>query len=82
MGVFFSTLFDSLFGSKEERILVLGLDNAGKTTISCLLHSWFLYDIDTLQLNEPIATVPTIGFNVETVYCSDKFIRSRLNTIT
>ena len=56
MGVFFSTLFDSLFGSKEERILVLGLDNAGKTTI--------LY---RLQLNEPIATVPTIGFNVETI---------------
>ena len=52
----FSSLLDSLFGSKEQRILILGLDNAGKTTI--------LY---RLQLNEPISTVPTIGFNVETI---------------
>lgn len=25
--------------------------------------------LDRLQLNEPISTVPTIGFNVETVMC-------------
>lgn len=37
MGVFFSSLLDSLFGSKEQRILVLGLDNAGKTTILCCI---------------------------------------------
>lgn len=33
MGAFLSRLFDSLFGSKDVRILILGLDNAGKTTI-------------------------------------------------
>lgn len=35
MGLFFSRIFASLFGSKEVRILILGLDNAGKTTILC-----------------------------------------------
>jgi|TARA_B110000208_G_scaffold180746_1_gene230757 small GTP-binding protein len=42
---------------RESSILVLGLDNAGKTAI--------LY---TLQLGESVMhTVPTIGFNVEEV---------------
>jgi signal recognition particle GTPase len=34
MGLWFSKLFQ-IFGDKEARILVLGLDNAGKTTILC-----------------------------------------------
>lgn len=41
---------------KERRVLMLGLDNAGKTTT--------LY---RLQLGEVVSTIPTIGFNVETV---------------
>lgn len=56
MGNFFSNLFTSLFGQKELRILILGLDGAGKTTI--------LY---RLQVGEVVTTIPTIGFNVETV---------------
>lgn len=55
MGGLFS-LFSGLFGSKERRILILGLDGAGKTTI--------LY---RLQVSEVVTTIPTIGFNVETV---------------
>lgn len=43
-------------GKSEARILMLGLDAAGKTTI--------LYK---LKLNETVASIPTIGFNVETV---------------
>jgi ADP-ribosylation factor-like protein 1 len=34
MGLWVSKLV-SYFGDKEARILVLGLDNAGKTTILC-----------------------------------------------
>eukprot|EP00050_Salpingoeca_kvevrii_P011198 m.13529 g.13529 ORF g.13529 m.13529 type:complete len:182 (-) comp3309_c0_seq1:55-600(-) len=56
MGGFFSSLFSRLWGDKELRILILGLDGAGKTTI--------LY---RLQVGEVVTTIPTIGFNVETV---------------
>ena len=55
-GVLVSKLFSTLLGNKEVRVLILGLDNAGKTTI--------LYK---LQMGEVVTTVPTIGFNVETV---------------
>lgn len=56
MGQVFAKLFQTLVGKKEMRILMVGLDAAGKTTI--------LYK---LKLGEIVTTVPTIGFNVETV---------------
>jgi ADP-ribosylation factor protein 1 len=56
MGLTFSNLFDRFMGKKEMRILMVGLDAAGKTTI--------LYK---LKLGEIVTTIPTIGFNVETV---------------
>ncbi|XP_065060980.1 uncharacterized protein LOC135688176 [Rhopilema esculentum] len=58
MGLWLSRLVSvfSSFGSQNARILMLGLDAAGKTTI--------LYK---LKLNENVTTIPTIGFNVETV---------------
>jgi ADP-ribosylation factor protein 1 len=71
MGNMFANLFKGLFGKKEMRILMVGLDAAGKTTI--------LYK---LKLGEIVTTIPTIGtisflrlifilyvsgFNVETV---------------
>ena len=58
MGIMFSKVFESLFGSKEVRILILGLDNAGKTTI--------LYRLQN-ESDEAVQTIPTIGFNVETL---------------
>jgi ATPase subunit of ABC transporter with duplicated ATPase domains len=58
MGILMSRLFESLFGSKEVRILILGLDNAGKTTI--------LYRLQN-ESDEAVQTIPTIGFNVETL---------------
>jgi ADP-ribosylation factor-like protein 1 len=57
MGVLFSSMFSRLFGSKEVRILLLGLDNAGKTTILYKLYA----------PDKVIRTMPTIGFNVEQV---------------
>mmetsp|Transcript_61350 Transcript_61350/g.126691 ORF Transcript_61350/g.126691 Transcript_61350/m.126691 type:complete len:182 (+) Transcript_61350:210-755(+) len=63
MGILFSKIFGRLIGSKEVRILILGLDNAGKTTILYRLHQ-----------GEVVTTIPTIGFNVETVtYKNIKF---------
>uniref|UniRef100_A0A2K6U3U8 ADP-ribosylation factor-like protein 14 n=1 Tax=Saimiri boliviensis boliviensis TaxID=39432 RepID=A0A2K6U3U8_SAIBB len=55
-GGFFSSIFSSLFGTQEMRILILGLDGAVKTTI-----------LFRLQVGEVFTTIPTIGFNVETV---------------
>lgn len=50
MGNVFASLFKGLFGKKEMRILMVGLDAAGKTTI--------LYK---LKLGEIVTTIPTIG---------------------
>ncbi|KAG8778770.1 hypothetical protein FRC16_003712 [Serendipita sp. 398] len=60
MGAYWSAIMNSssaLAGNKEVRILMVGLDAAGKTTI--------LYK---LKLGEAVvSTIPAIGFNVETV---------------
>merc|ERR1712150_218448 len=55
-GMAFTKLWARLIGKCDARILMVGLDAAGKTTI--------LYK---LKLGEVVTTIPTIGFNVETV---------------
>ena len=50
MGLSFAKLFSRLFAKREMRILMVGLDAAGKTTI--------LYK---LKLGEIVTTIPTIG---------------------
>jgi len=57
MGVILAKIKEAL-GSfdNQKRVLMLGLDAAGKTTI-----------IYKLQLGEVVHTIPTIGFNVETI---------------
>nr|GEU51476.1 microtubule-associated protein RP/EB family member 1C-like [Tanacetum cinerariifolium] len=60
MGMAISRMVRMLFAKKEMRILMVGLDAAGKTTI--------LYK---LKLGEIVTTIPTIGFNVETLEYKD-----------
>mmetsp|Transcript_25999 Transcript_25999/g.32420 ORF Transcript_25999/g.32420 Transcript_25999/m.32420 type:complete len:181 (-) Transcript_25999:138-680(-) len=56
MGNLFAKVFDRFYSKNPCRLLMLGLDAAGKTTI--------LYK---MKLNETVNTIPTIGFNVETL---------------
>merc|ERR1712062_118653 len=55
MGLILAKLW-SFFGNEEHKICIVGLDNAGKTTI--------LYQF---LMNEVVHTSPTIGSNVEEV---------------
>merc|ERR1711985_1976 len=62
-GVAFSQVWARFTRLQEQRVLMVGLDAAGKTTV--------LYK---LKLGEVVTTIPTIGFNVETVeYKNIKF---------
>jgi len=65
MGARISFGLKRTFGKKDIRIVMLGLDAAGKTTI--------LYK---LNRGEVVTTIPTIGFNVETVEFSCKSLVS------
>ncbi|GLC36837.1 hypothetical protein PLESTB_000777300 [Pleodorina starrii] len=56
MGALMSTLWAMWFGSKEYKIVMVGLDNAGKTTILYKLH-----------LGEVVQATATVGSNVELV---------------
>merc|ERR1719300_631545 len=55
MGLTFSQIFANFY-NKELRIVMVGLDSAGKTTM--------LY---YMKWGEVVTSIPTIGFNVETV---------------
>ena len=56
MGILLTSLMKIFSPETPSRILMVGLDAAGKTTI--------LYK---LKLGEVVTTIPTIGLNVETV---------------
>jgi GTPase SAR1 family protein len=62
MGILLSRLYDALSSFSSEtpaRILMLGLDAAGKTTI--------LYKV---KLNETVQTIPTIGKELSFLFLS------------
>eukprot|EP00200_Dunaliella_tertiolecta_P004051 CAMPEP_0202358332 /NCGR_PEP_ID=MMETSP1126-20121109/12035_1 /ASSEMBLY_ACC=CAM_ASM_000457 /TAXON_ID=3047 /ORGANISM="Dunaliella tertiolecta, Strain CCMP1320" /LENGTH=153 /DNA_ID=CAMNT_0048951459 /DNA_START=201 /DNA_END=659 /DNA_ORIENTATION=- len=56
MGALLSTFMSFFFSGKEYKVVMVGLDNAGKTTI--------LYK---LSLGEVVQSSATVGSNVETV---------------
>jgi ADP-ribosylation factor 1/2 len=56
MGNLFTKLYDYFYKLPECKLMMGGLDAAGKTTL--------LYK---MKLGEVITTTPTIGFNVETI---------------
>ena len=80
MGLFISKLMNAV-GSWTEtpaRVIMVGLDAAGKTTVMVLKYWFYLYFflnffsnrpevLYKLKLNEVVTTIPTIGFNVEQV---------------
>ena len=92
MGGQISKMMGRIFGSKEMRLLMLGLDAAGKTSepLNCHTPAFLRNPIITsssmtdsctlaailykLKLNQDVTTIPTVGFNVETVtYKNVKF---------
>mmetsp|Transcript_41943 Transcript_41943/g.106182 ORF Transcript_41943/g.106182 Transcript_41943/m.106182 type:complete len:192 (-) Transcript_41943:136-711(-) len=56
MGAFFSAMWTYWFPNREYKLVMVGLDNAGKTTTLYKLH-----------LGEVIMSQPTVGSNVEQV---------------
>mmetsp|Transcript_63031 Transcript_63031/g.131009 ORF Transcript_63031/g.131009 Transcript_63031/m.131009 type:complete len:179 (-) Transcript_63031:455-991(-) len=56
MGVAFAKLWERVFSKGNFKMIIIGLDNAGKTTTLYKLH-----------LGEVVVTQPTIGSNVEQI---------------
>ena len=52
MGIFFSKLYSLISKKRDVRLLMVGLDAAGKTTI-----------LSQIRYGETTPTIPTIGFN-------------------
>ena len=66
MGFVFSKIFSGIVGNDQMRIIIIGLDNAGKTTILCKFKMGVNVSklnmsccVDRLHLNEVEPTVPS-----------------------
>ena len=64
MGNLLSGLWNSLFGEKETRVLILGLDSAGKTTILYKLHCGEVLTTTPSLSKRSSTTVPFYLFHV------------------
>lgn len=56
MGVVVAKMWERMAGKEARKLVMVGLDAAGKTTV--------LY---SMKLGSVVTTIPTIGFNVETI---------------
>ena len=56
MGLKLSTMWNLFFAKQDVRVTMIGLDAAGKTAT-----------LNRLAMGESVVTIPTIGFNVQTV---------------
>uniref|UniRef100_A0A0N5B264 ADP-ribosylation factor n=1 Tax=Strongyloides papillosus TaxID=174720 RepID=A0A0N5B264_STREA len=65
-----SSISSHIFKSSDHRIVILGLDNAGKTTV--------LY---RMKLHQIILTQPTVGFNCEKYKVMDGFAKGHNFTL-
>ncbi len=63
MGNYFTGVWSALFAATEVRILMVGLDNAGKTTLLYKLH-----------LGEVQHTIPTIGQRYSHLFIGVEFL--------
>lgn len=60
MGSWLSLSISSLFKGVKAKIIIIGLDSSGKSTI-----------VYKAKLGEPETTIPVIGFNIETIKYKD-----------
>ena len=60
MGYYLSKIYKQIFGKKYFQILLLGLDGSGKSTI-----------LSTLNNNESLKILPSIGIHIETIVYKD-----------
>eukprot|EP00158_Paraphelidium_tribonemae_P000452 Partr_v1_DN22402_c0_g1_i1_m32072 putative ADP-ribosylation factor-like len=77
MGIALTKLVKLFWRSEEIKIVLVGLDNAGKTTIVYRLYAHSTQLLEELinacvfgiyrLMNEVVATTPTIGSNVEEI---------------
>ena len=64
MGFVFSKIFSSLAGQEQMRMIIIGLDNAGKTTLLYMLQSdRFTQTDSTMHPHQAEVTIGNIRFN-------------------
>lgn len=73
MGLQFSKLFSSLIGKEERRVLMVGLDKAGKTTILNRIHpSQMMFNVPIMGLNVELVESGNISFRALDIGDQDK----------